>query len=111
MNAMVSAEPPSTCSKHDTAERQRSVVPTYASGPFLWTQILERRNRPECCEIQRSCATPRRLQIFLYLPSGSVAGIVVFGVELRFHEAPSIAMNRTSPEFLSGWKDIAKYLG
>jgi hypothetical protein len=58
-----------------------------------------------------TCATPRRLQVSLYLRLRSVAGIVVFGVEFRFPEVPSIAMNRTSSEFLSGWKDIAKYLG
>ena len=60
--------------------------------------------------MQLLCANGMRLHDFLYLPSRSVAGIVIFVVEVRFRGVID-AMNRATPEFLSGWKDIAKYLG
>ena len=49
-----------------------------------------------------------KIQVFLYLPSCSIAGIVV--MEFRFPKASWVVMNRTNPEFLSGWKEIAAYL-
>lgn len=51
-----------------------------------------------------------RIQDFLYLPSCSIAGIVVTELQFRFPEASWMVMNRTTPEFLSGWKEIAAYL-
>lgn len=49
-----------------------------------------------------------KIQVFLYLPSCSLAGIVV--MEFKFPAASWVVMNRTNPEFLSGWKEIAAYL-
>lgn len=51
--------------------------------------------------------TPK-IQVFVYLPSCSLAGIVV--MEFKFPAASGVVMNRTNPEFLSGWKEIAAYL-
>ena len=48
------------------------------------------------------------VQGFLYLPSCSIAGIVICS-KFRFLKR-WVVMNRTNPEFLSGWKEIAAYL-
>jgi len=71
--------------------------------PFeLWTYPLLR--------IQARPGNLQTLEIqgFLYLPSCSIAGIVVCS-KFRFLKR-WVVMNGTNPEFLSGWKEIAAYL-